>query len=352
MVQEYKQISFTPEVLAKIVPDVSLRRHLNLGLRPCLRGFSEFKPLDVTTGSLQEIEDQRDGFIAGSAVGKNGDTMAVCTITLGVIEESKKSQILSSESSLPSYSSVYPVVEIARGRSGAPTDEEMILSQKLYETVLHSKIIPSDILRSTAGLAIVNDSGQSEIIYPDIMGDNPLFEEQRTFSFVLYAHIKVFSRTSPLFDFCYYTLMNALRNTVLPPLFVEDSFTSVKIPVRSRGNFGHLRKQNKVVIDRNPALMKSLKIRESEIGLASSFGIVDLEKTEVSSPDINKKQVILADLEGEAEEHECLSRITILPNKDHSHLKHVSILGGGSHITIDTIDQCVEMARIRSENVY
>ena len=33
-------------------------------------------------------------------------------------------------------------MEILRGRLGAPTDEEMILSQDLFETLYHNKIIP------------------------------------------------------------------------------------------------------------------------------------------------------------------------------------------------------------------
>ena len=43
------------------------------------------------------------------------------------------------------YATVYPCVEILRGRLGAPTDEEMILSQDLFETLYHNKIIPLQV---------------------------------------------------------------------------------------------------------------------------------------------------------------------------------------------------------------
>ena len=162
MTNEFHQISFPPSVLDRLAPDISLQRHLNLGLRPCLRNFNEFKPLEVSTGNLQELEGN---FTVGSSIVKNGNTTVICGITLGIVE-TPKSSIFESTDSESTYTSVYPVVEISRGRSGAPTDEEMILSQKLYETILHSKIISTKSLEAKPGMAIANDDGSLEIIYP------------------------------------------------------------------------------------------------------------------------------------------------------------------------------------------
>ena len=48
---ELKQVTFSPEVLARIAPDVSLQRHLALGVRPNLRNFTEFKPVEVSNST-------------------------------------------------------------------------------------------------------------------------------------------------------------------------------------------------------------------------------------------------------------------------------------------------------------
>ena len=66
------------------------------------------------------------------------------------------------------YTSVYPVVEVERGKVGACTDEEMTLSQKLYDYVLHSKILPKESLKVQPGVRLTdNDDGSMKIIYPD-----------------------------------------------------------------------------------------------------------------------------------------------------------------------------------------
>ncbi|CUM46588.1 uncharacterized protein AC631_02040 [Debaryomyces fabryi] len=347
MTNEFHQISFPPSVLDRLAPDISLQRHLNLGLRPCLRNFNEFKPLDVSTGNLQELEGNST---VGSSIVKNGNTTVICGITLGVIE-TPKSSIFESTDSEASYTSVYPVVEISRGRSGAPTDEEMILSQKLYETILHSKIITTKSLEANPGMAIANDDGNLEIIYPGSEETSEIFNNIKCYSFVLYAHLKVFSRSGPLFDVCHTSLINALKNTKLPKVYVQDSFNNIKVPIRSRGNFGHLSKSNDVLIDGNESLMYDLPLNHDQIGFASSFGIIELESNSTNNMDVDSKSVILADLEGDSEESECLSKANIIINKDNSHMKHVSIIGGGANVNIETIKKCIQIAKLRSMNV-
>ena len=66
------------------------------------------------------------------------------------------------------YTSVYPIVEVERGKVGACTDEEMTLSQKLYDYVLHSKILPKESLKVQPGVRLTdNDDGSIKIISPD-----------------------------------------------------------------------------------------------------------------------------------------------------------------------------------------
>lgn len=281
---------------------------------------------------------------------KNGGTTVICGITLGIVETSQSS-MFETEDAAASYTSVFPVVEISRGRSGAPTDEEMILSQKLYETILHSKIIASNSLATKPGMAIATDDGKIEIIYSESPETDDAFSNIKNYSFVLYAHIKVFSRTGPLFDVCHTSLINALKNTKLPKVYVQDSFNNIKVPIRSRGNFGHLRKSNDVLVDSNESLKYYLPLNQDQIGSSSSFGIINMESSASESMDIDKRSVILADLEGDSEESECLSKINIITNKDNSSLKHVSIVGGGAKVDIDTIKKCIDITKLRSQNL-
>jgi len=41
----------------------------------------------------------------------------------------------------------------------------------------------------------------------------------------------------------------------------------------------------------------------------------------------------------------------IIIDQDNSHMKHVSIVGGGANINIDTIKECIQIAKLRSMNV-
>lgn len=144
---ELKQVTFSPEVLARIAPDVSLQRHLALGVRPNLRNFTEFKPVEVSNST--QFQDNNDNVFSSSVV-KSGSTTIINTITLGIVENFNSNE--------SEYATIYPCVEILRGRLGAPTDEEMILSQDLFETLYHNKIIPSTSLKiNNLGISIKDD---------------------------------------------------------------------------------------------------------------------------------------------------------------------------------------------------
>ena len=76
-----KQAVFPPEVLARITPEVSLERHLALGLRPSLRQYDEFRTLSANPGSLTDVGTNS---LVGLVTVRNGDTHVFCGITLGV----------------------------------------------------------------------------------------------------------------------------------------------------------------------------------------------------------------------------------------------------------------------------
>lgn len=60
--------------------------------------------------------------------------------------------------------------------------------------------------------------------------------------------------------------------------------------------------------------------------------------------------VLLADLEGEAEESCAVLKINIICTKDsEKSLKHVSIIGGGSRITKSLLRDSIRIAKLRSE---
>lgn len=353
-VQKSRQMAFPPSVLARIAPDVSLQRHLAIGLRPSLRNFTEFKSLEISQGNLNSLGENS---VIGSAVAKNGDTSVFCGITLGIVETSGAS---------PEYTSIYPVVEILRGRSGAPTDEEMITSQKIYESILHANIIPSESLKITPGYEIRDEENKtSSKLYPDtpenisILEDIPSFSgNKKSYSFVLYAHLKVFSRSGPIFDLCYNTLLSALTNVTLPSIYIGDTSDKIKVPVRSRGNFGHLSGGDNLYIDSNKSLFHALKLQKNEMGYSSSFGVVDLERQSDANEDegedkmeldeIKPKTVVLADLEGDAEESCITSKINVITNKSGDSLKHVSICGGGANVSIDVLKESIRLAQLRS----
>lgn len=348
MTDSAPQAAFPPDVLARIAPDVSLQRHLLLGIRPCLRGFDEFRPLLATTGTLNSYGPN---LVMGLSTVKNGDTHILCEITLGITELNNSDELLGSDLENSTYSSVYPVVEVSRGRSGAPSDEEMILSQKLYNHVLHLHVLPLSSLRMVPGYQIIDEiNGSTSIVYPDDSSlDKSDLESlsstinitKKKFKFVLYAHIKVFSRSGPLFDAVHYSLMQALQDVKLPRIYMADSGIdpNVKVPVRSRGNFGHLNQSSGLFnMDSNWAIAQPLKLAQEEIGISSSFGLIDIEEEA-------KRSVLLADLEGEAEEYCAESKITVVSTGNK--LKQVSLIGGGANLTLETIKKSIEISSSR-----
>lgn len=337
---ELKQVTFSPEVLARIAPDVSLQRHLALGIRPNLRNFTEFKPVEVSNST--QFQDNNDNVFSSSVV-KSGSTTIINTITLGIVENFNSNE--------SKYATIYPCVEILRGRLGAPTDEEMILSQDLFETIYHSKIIPSTSLRiNNLGISIKDDQnqGNSTIYYPDLNPEqweyiNLTIHHHKSYSFVLLSNIKVYSKstsTSSLFDLCYLSMLEALKSLRLPRCYVSESFNT-KVAMKSRrSNTRGLVNTNKanINIDLNKSLYERIGLDIKRGTIASNYGVVSHEGN----------TILLADLEGEAEESSVLSRLSIITNNES--INKISLVNGDpeSEITLDMLKDAIEMSKRRS----
>lgn len=381
MTEEFQPLTFPPEVLARISPELSLQRHLAIGVRPNLRTFNEFRDITTTSGGLSRYNGDSvrgDSSVLGSSVLRSGGTMVVCTISGGIIEEDLpaevinedaaavnavfakevESEIESKQARLDAYTSVYPVVEVERGRVGAPTDEEMILSQKLYETILHSGMISKDALKVNVGLRSIDTDGSEHIYYRS--QDNTDDDEssldlgpKRAWSYVLYAKIKVFSRSGPLFDLVWASVVAALKNTNLPRAYIDENAAGIKIPIKIRGNFGSIREQYQITCD---AVKKDkLVLNEDAIGFASNFGIIDIDQEAAATVDdfeekmdVDTRSVLLADLEGEEEELTAKKTVDVTLGQSGKELKSLTVVGG---VSKSELKQAIKLARQRSEQL-
>lgn len=337
---ELKQIQFTPEVLARIAPDISLQRHLTVGIRPNLRNFTEFNHIEIApeSNTLINLQDK----VIGSSIIKSGSTTIINTISLGIVE---------TEDTSNEYTSVYPVIDILRGRSGAPTDEEMILSQNLYETILHTKVLHQESLQiSNLGISIIENE-DVKIYYPEDEGFELINRSSnKSYSYVLLSYIKVFSKqisTSSLNDLCYISMIEGLKSVKLPRVYVSDHSSGTKVAVRlrnstKRGVVGN--NSANLNIDLNEELLSPLKLQDN-VGISSNFGVINIQKENESEP------ILLTDLAGEAEESSILSKISIITNGEN--LKKFSLINGddSSDITLDMIKKSIELAKFRAQEL-
>ncbi|CCD22230.1 exosome non-catalytic core subunit RRP43 NDAI_0A00720 [Naumovozyma dairenensis CBS 421] len=384
---EIQPISFPPEVFARISPELSLQRHLALGLRPSLRRFDEFRDIEINEDSLSRFnashmmnEDSQNN-ILGSNVLKCGKTFVITSITGGIIEDTSTSldevdigekellDIVEQEDSLNKYTSVYPVVEVERGRVGACTDEEMTVSQKLFDSLLHSRIIPKDSLKVQTGIRTTDENGVSQIIYPDEVNNvdgNDVDDSykhvmpRKKWSYVLYAKIVVYSRTGPVFDMCWNSLMYALQSTRLPRAFIDERATDLKMTVRMKGRSTTIREAYDILCDPKKSL--PLTLNDSNLAYASSFGIIDLDpevaleearKQEDKQEDVEMDKIdsiLLADIDTEAEESSIYSTISLINNLK-GDFKQLSIIGAGSRITPNMIRNAITLSKCRSQDL-
>lgn len=370
---EIHPVTFPPQVLARISPELSLQRHLSLGIRPSLKGFEEFRDVNIDANSLSRygkdllLGGDTSNTVLGSNILKSGKTFVITTITGGIIEETlpvetqdpgelELEELTQRRDNLAKFAPVYPLVEVQRGRVGAPTDEEMTLSQKLHDYVLHSGLIPRSSLRVNCGVRTTEKSGESKVMYPDEvdeMSTKAHSHPQRKWSYVLYARIVVFSRTGPVFDVCWNSLIYALQNTRLPRAFIDERATDLKMTVRTRGRSASIRETYEILCDHQRSF--PLNILQKNVGYASSFGVIDLNDDmaldlEDENMDKDRKPILLADLDTEAEESCVNSTVSIIISPQ-GQLKNVDIQGGDAKVTPDIVRRALELAKARSKDL-
>lgn len=366
-------VIFAPEVLERISPELSLQRHLSLGFRTSLRGFEEFRDVQINEDTLSRYGvEKKDNNIIGSNVLRSGKTFVITTITGGIIEDSTVTHtdnygenelldITTDNSDITKYASVHPVIEVERGRSGACTDEEMTTAQKIYDTILHSRLISKNALKVKPGVRVTDENGEMNVVYPDEMEEKDelaiSFQPTRKWSYVLYAKITVFSRTGPVFDLCWNSLMYALKATRLPRAFIDERATDLKMTVRTRGRSATIRETYDILCDESKSF--ALQLNEKNLAFASNYGIIDLdpearvdeEENDADDVDMDKiESVLLADLDTEAEETSVNSTISIVRAAD-GRFKHLEIIGGGSRITPDLIKKSISLSKDRTSDL-
>ncbi|KAI5960212.1 uncharacterized protein KGF55_004935 [Candida pseudojiufengensis] len=369
---ELKQVSFTPDILARIAPDVSLQRHLSIGIRPNLRNFQEFKSIEFSNNvSLKQEKNN----IFGSSILKSGSTVIINTISLSLVEE------LNSNSK-EEYTTIYPQIEILRGRSGAPTDEEMIISQDLFEVFKKVKIIPYESLKvKNLGVAIKDEeTGKEEIIYPDLQQEQFQYISNssnlnKIYSYVIHINIKIYSReisTNSIFDLCFLSILKSLQELHLPRIYLDDSINT-KISIKSRkSNLRSMISSSKPILnfDLRSEYKFKLDLNVDPNTISSNFGVIKKETTksftdedemeiddeqdrdeeEDEDEEDEEKQnqtILLTDLEGEAEESSILSRISIINNP--KKLNKISLINNSNgDITLDILKQAIEISKNRA----
>lgn len=347
------QISFPPDVLARIAPDLSLQRHLAIGLRPNLRNFTEFRPISVS----HDDDLPTNSNVVATTVAKCGATTIINTLTVGIAEPDYNVE--------DAYASISPVVEIPRGRSGEPIDEEQILSQQLYETVYHSKIIPSSSLSISCGLRVDSEQGEETVYYPDTHPEEyslaadaagGLFLRKKV-RYVLLLHCKVLSRqasTSALFDLLYAAVINTLRVASLPRVYSVLSSVAAKVSMRSRtsgkrGLIGTAATSFCLDMSRHNRLALA-DTRLSIAGYSSNFGVVRL-LGDIDADVEQAPSVLLCDIEGEAEETSVLLRISVVATSE-GKLRKVSLAADAeSPISLEGLRNAIQIAKMRASDV-
>ncbi|CCH63121.1 hypothetical protein TBLA_0J01240 [Henningerozyma blattae CBS 6284] len=382
-------ITFPYELEAHITPDISLQKHLSLGLRPDLRKPEEFRSVNSVNNLVSRYSDNEKfsstttNNILGSNVLKCGNTTILTTITGSIVEENQTTDeddllhTLEEESiekerqrkQIYKYLPVYPQVEIQRGQKfRGPSLEDMTTSYKLYENILHSGIINKEALRIKCGVRIncVNEQGKEElkIIYPDENNlsstdlQNVQFPEKKRWSYILYAKIVVLGCTGPAFDHCWNSLIYALQSTRLPRAFIDERGVNLKMNIRTHGRSVTIRETYDLLCDSTKSI--KLNINDSAIGFSSNFGILSMDPVLSMDDDEDDEKIkqnveapnaiLLADLDTSMEEENIRSTMCIIRNDSES-LKHVNLSGGDAKISLEILKKALLLSKLRSKDL-
>ena len=373
-----KSVIFSPSELALIAPDITLSKYLEAGYRPSLRRFNEFKPVAISTAGISRYDknaetDQLNELttVIGSSSVKWGGTSTICTISAGIVEddfeavndyrmrldadiivgdekEEEVENVLGGDL-INENGAVYPVVEIAKGVSGPPGEEEIGLGEKLYESILHSGLIDRKALRVNVGLKSVDENGKEVTLRGDDVG-----MIQKNFSFVIYARIQVFGRTGPLFDQCYASLVKALKDTKLPDVYLNERESTLR--TRSGKKNANINVQSYDLVC-DPIQYMELGLRMDRICWSSTFGIVDPSPAtsgddgDVNMDGVSEREMLLTDLEGEAEDN-ISKRVCALSNGEGRFASVTIEKGeGDARITAETIREALRLSQVRAKDM-
>ncbi|KAG0680125.1 hypothetical protein C6P40_002063 [Pichia californica] len=385
---QLKGVIFSPSELALVAPDITLTKYIKAGYRPSLRRFNEFKPMIISTAGISryDISLLNDGkkineltTVIGSSSIKCGGTSTICTISAGLVEdnfeavndyrmrldadiivnnddkneENEEIDNILGGNLINKNGCVYPVIEIAKGTTGPPGDEEIGLGEKLYETILHSGLINREELKVDVGLKSIDENGNEIILRGDDVG-----VIKKKFSFVIYARIQVFGKTGPLFDQCYASLVKALSDTKLPEVYLNERESNLRTKSGKRNANINIQSYDLVC---DSVKYRKLKLRKDRICWSSTFGIVDLSSLnkEDNEGDIDiiteteediEQSILLTDLEGEAENN-LSKRISVLSNGEGFFTSITIEKGNGSRITTDIIKQALELSQVRAKDM-
>lgn len=377
-----KSVIFSPSELALIAPDITLSKYIEAGYRPSLRRHNEFKPVTISTAGISRYDKDIDTgelneltTVIGSSSVKCGGTSTICSISAGIVEddfeavndyrmrldadiivgdekEEEIENVLGGDL-INENGAVYPVVEIAKGVTGPPGEEEICLGEKLYESVLHSGVIDRKALKVNVGLKSIDEDGNEVILRGDDVG-----MIKKNFSFVIYARIQVFGRTGPLFDQCYASLVKALMDTKLPSVYLNERESTLR--TRSGKKNANINIQSYDLVC-DPVEHRPLEPRTDRICWSSTFGIVDLQKglndsegdadmSVSGDKDVQVESLLLTDLEGEAEDN-ISKRVTALSNGEGTFASITIERGEGRRITDDMIRQALYLSQIRAKDM-
>lgn len=379
-------LSMKPSKLALVAPDVALEKYIQIGLRPSLRKFDEFRPVEVSFAGLSTYEKKKKSNkhskIIGSSVVKCGPTVVVCSVSAGIVEDSQeltndyrlkldkgiidaeRDENGSIQANGPENASIYTVVEVSKGRNGPPLPEEMSVSQSLYDTILHSGLIKKSSLKIRLGLKSKDKDGRPQIIRGE-ENDELLkeFAPSKTFSYVLYSKIQVYSPTGSLFDLCLISLLKALKETKLPEVYMTEKTAGTQISTNARsrdsinnGAFSSNLEQYNLLCD--PKNSHHLEVQTKNLFWPSTFGVVfngvngenkDAEGDLEMSQNKSLSSALLADPEGTAEE-EATRKIKVLPDGQEN-IFGIEVIGGITESTVTKADikRAIKISQIRAK---
>lgn len=370
-------MSFPKEVLSRLQPDVVLHRHLQLGLRPkTLMKLDEFRTFEQQASdniiskdsgfSSDQINTDdngaEDSLVVASNLLKVGDMFIKTELSLGI------APVDTINIAEDSFAPVWPEVVVDRGRIGAPTDEEMITSRQLYESVISGKYIKQKDM-------IINSIGKKEIgndyISYDVDADDELFlKNKNKWCYVIYAKVCVYSREGPIYDHVFNSLMLALQKLSFPSIYIEESSIDLQIPVKKS-----FKKQQKQETQRTFTLKfdfdNSSKIKlNKEISISSNFGVIYTDPTlnvnafieqntdETDSMDVEnnntsfkREPLLISDISTDIEEQAIFSRVSISCNS--TNYTSIKLLNGSRNqkLSLQHLKQALLFAKKRYQDV-